>query len=105
MAVTNINNAWKTDLYPLIDRVFEVECRNRLATLRTIVSEEDTRNATFRMEGLECTLRQGDQGEFLFLLNHTDEAVSLPAEEGWRSALPDQGDVIPPYGAFVYTRA
>ena len=39
MAVTNINNAWKTDLYPLIDRVFEVECRNRLATLRTIVSE------------------------------------------------------------------
>ena len=52
MAVTNINNAWKTDLYPLIDRVFEVECRNRLATLRTIVSEEDTRNATFRMEGL-----------------------------------------------------
>ena len=59
----------------------------------------------FRMEGLECTLRQGDQGEFLFLLNHTDEAVSLPAEEGWRSALPDQGDVIPPYGAFVYTRA
>ncbi len=52
MAITNINSAWKTDLYPLIDRVFDVECKNRLAALRTVVSEEDTRNATFRMEGL-----------------------------------------------------
>ncbi|MGI6336976.1 MAG: hypothetical protein ACOXZM_07995 [Eubacteriales bacterium] len=52
MAITNINNAWKTDLYPLIDRVFDIECRNRLAALRTIVSEEDTRSANYRMEGI-----------------------------------------------------
>lgn len=52
MAITNINSAWKTDLYPLIDRVFDVECRNRLSVLRQIVSEEDTTNASFRIEGL-----------------------------------------------------
>ena len=27
MAVTNINNAWKNDLYPLIDKVFDFEYR------------------------------------------------------------------------------
>jgi len=52
MAVTNINTAWKTDLYPLIDKVFEVEYANRLGALRQLVSEEDSGSASFRLEGI-----------------------------------------------------
>jgi hypothetical protein len=52
MAVTNINNAWKDDLYPLIDRVFEVEYKNRMGALRRIVSEVDSRSAEYRAEGV-----------------------------------------------------
>ena len=52
MAVTNINTAWKTDLYPMIDKVFEVEYANRLGALRQLVSEEDSGSASFRLEGI-----------------------------------------------------
>ncbi len=51
MAITNINSAWKDDLYPLIDRVFEIEYKNRLGALRRNVSEDDSRSADYRMEG------------------------------------------------------
>ncbi len=52
MAVTNINNSWKNDLYPLIDRVFEYEYRNRMSHINRIVSEVDSKSVDYRTEGV-----------------------------------------------------
>jgi len=52
MALSNINNAWKNDLYPLIDKVFDYEYRNRLGALRRIISEVDSKSAEYRIEGM-----------------------------------------------------
>jgi len=51
MAVSNINTAWKTDLYPIVDKVFDFEYRNRMALIRQIISEEDSTSANYRVEG------------------------------------------------------
>jgi len=51
MATSNINTAWKTDLYPIVDKVFDFEYRSRMALLRQIVSEEDSTAASYRIEG------------------------------------------------------
>ncbi len=50
MAISNINTAWKTDLYPVIDKVFDFEYKSRMALLRQIVSEEDSNSVSYRIE-------------------------------------------------------
>ena len=74
MAVTNINNAWKNDLYPLIDRVFDYEYRNRLGALRKIVSEVDSHSAEYRVEGM------GGYGE---LPEYTGELHNMDQRRGF----------------------
>ena len=58
MAQSNVNTAWKNDLYPLIDTTFDYEYKNRMNKLRQIVSEDDNQAIDYRMEGL------GGYGEF-----------------------------------------
>ena len=74
MAVTNINNAWKNDLYPLIDKVFDFEYRNRLGALRKIVSEVDSHSAEYRVEGM------GGYGE---LPEYTGELHNMDQRRGF----------------------
>ena len=74
MAVTNINNAWKNDLYPLIDKVFDYEYRNRIGALRKIVSEVDSRSAEYRVEGM------GGYGE---LPEYTGELHNMDQRRGF----------------------
>ena len=74
MAVTNINNAWKNDLYPLIDRVFDYEYRNRLGALRKIISEVDSHSAEYRVEGM------GGYGE---LPEYTGELHNMDQRRGF----------------------
>ncbi len=74
MAITNINNVWKNDLYPLIDRVFDYEYKNRLGALRRIVSEVDSRAVEYRAEGM------GGYGE---LPSYTGELHNMDQRRGF----------------------
>lgn len=58
MAITNVNTAWKNDLYPLIDKTFDYEYNNRMNKLREIIGEETNQAVDYRMEGL------GGYGEY-----------------------------------------
>jgi hypothetical protein len=52
MAVSNINTAWKNDLYPLIDSTFDYEYANMLNKFKEIVSEENKQGVDFRFAGM-----------------------------------------------------
>ena len=52
MANSNVNTAWKQDLYPLINKSFEFNYANRMNKLLEIVSEEDINSVDYRMAGM-----------------------------------------------------
>jgi len=52
MANSNINTAWKNDLYPLIDKTFDYKYGNYMSALAQIISEETDMDVDYRMEGL-----------------------------------------------------
>lgn len=52
MASSNVNTAWKNDLYPLIDKVFDYKYGNYMNALSQIISEETDASVDYRMEGL-----------------------------------------------------
>ena len=58
----------------------------------------------FAKEGLECVMRKGEGGEFLFVLNHTDHEIAVEREPGWIPAFDDQGGTVLPFGVHVYAR-
>lgn len=49
---SNINTAWKNDLYPLIDKVFDYEYENRMNKFRAIMTETNLKTIDYRMEGM-----------------------------------------------------
>lgn len=52
MAVSNVNTAWKNDLYPMIEKTFDYQYENFMNILRQVVSEEDNSAIDYRLEGL-----------------------------------------------------
>jgi hypothetical protein len=52
MSISNVNTAWKQDLYPLINKSFEFNYANRMNKLLEIVSEEDINSVDYRMAGM-----------------------------------------------------
>jgi hypothetical protein len=52
MAISNVNTAWKNDLYPLIDQTFEFEYANFMNIIKQVVGEEDSKQIDFRLEGM-----------------------------------------------------
>jgi hypothetical protein len=52
MAISNINTAWKNDLYPLIDQTFDFEYGNFMNIIRQVVGEEDNKAIDYRLEGM-----------------------------------------------------
>lgn len=51
MSLSNLNTAWKNDLYPLIDKTFDYAYRNGMNKLAEIVDEVDSNSVDYRMEG------------------------------------------------------
>lgn len=58
MSLSNINSAWKNDLYKLINKTFDYQYADGMNKLSPIISEEDNAAVDFRMEGL------GGYGEY-----------------------------------------
>lgn len=52
MAISNINTAWKQDLYKLVGHTFDYDYANYMNILRQIVSEEEGDSIDYRMEGM-----------------------------------------------------
>lgn len=52
MAVSNVNTAWKNDLYPLIEQTFDYQYDNFMNIIKQVVSEEDNKSIDYRLEGL-----------------------------------------------------
>lgn len=52
MSNSNINTAWKQDLYPLINKTFDFEYENKMNKLLEIVSEENINSVDYRMSGV-----------------------------------------------------
>jgi hypothetical protein len=52
MALSNVNTAWKQDLYKMVNKTFEYEYANKMNKLLTIVNEEDNVAVDYRLEGL-----------------------------------------------------
>lgn len=52
MALSNVNTAWKNDLYPLVTKTFDYQYENFMNMLSPIVSEEDSNSVDYRLEGL-----------------------------------------------------
>lgn len=54
---------------------------------------------------LEAVLRQTDNGEFLFLLNHQNKEVSVKLPAGWQPCVTDaENGAMPPFGIGIYRR-
>lgn len=51
MATSNINTAWKNDLYPLISQQTTYTYENRTNLIKQLVSEETTKNVDYRIAG------------------------------------------------------
>jgi hypothetical protein len=49
MANANFNTAWKNDLYPLIDKVFEYKVENYMNILKQVIGEEDDQSIDYRL--------------------------------------------------------
>jgi hypothetical protein len=49
---SNINSAWKNDLFPLIQKSFDYNYENFTNIFKQIMSEEDSKTIDFRMEGM-----------------------------------------------------
>lgn len=52
MPISNVNTAWKNDLYALIEKTFDYQYENFMDILRQVVSEEDNQSIDYRLEGL-----------------------------------------------------
>lgn len=52
MAISNVNTAWKQDLYKLVNHAFDYDYNNFMNILRQVVSEEQDKSIDYRMEGL-----------------------------------------------------
>ena len=49
---SNVNTAWKNDLYPLVSKQFDYSYNNRMNLLRQIVTEQDDKSIDVRIEGM-----------------------------------------------------
>lgn len=52
MALSNVNTAWKNDLYPMIEKTFDYEYQNRMNKMKEIMSEESSNSIDYRIEGI-----------------------------------------------------
>lgn len=49
---SNVNTAWKNDLYPLVEKTFDYEYENRMNKFRTIMTETNRQIVDYRLEGM-----------------------------------------------------
>ncbi len=52
MPISNVNTAWKNDLYPLIEQTFDYQYENFMNIIKQVASEEDNKSIDYRLEGL-----------------------------------------------------
>ena len=52
MAISNVNTAWKNDLYPLVEQTFDYQYENFMNIIKQVISEEDSKSIDYRLEGL-----------------------------------------------------
>lgn len=85
MANSNVNTAWKNDLYPLVKKTYDFSYEEFMSKLLQIVSEIDSKSIDYRMAGLggygELPAYDGTQ---LTSLNQKRGFVTIinPAERG-----------------------
>ncbi|OCZ54351.1 hypothetical protein A7D23_05975 [Dehalobacter sp. TeCB1] len=50
--MSNVNTAWKNDLYPLIEQTFDYQYENFMNIIKQVVEEDDNKAIDYRLEGL-----------------------------------------------------
>jgi hypothetical protein len=79
MATSNINTAWKNDLYPLISTQFYYSFDDRSNLLKQIISEENTKSIDYRLAGM------GGFGEVPL---YTGELTTMNQKRGFVKIIP-----------------
>jgi beta-galactosidase len=52
--------------------------------------------------GVEITAREGENGKFLFVMNHNEAETSFCPPESWKPVLASDGDALKPFEVRVY---